>query len=126
MKKLRLVSAILLALPLIIFGGSFFIHPLQLPPANGQPGIALLHMLREGGLTNAIAFSHVVCGVMLLIPWSRFLGALLQLPMTIGIIAFHAYMWPQGIPLPILMMVLNLIVLYEPVRLRALVGDSAS
>ena len=124
LRFIRIVAAILLALPLLFFGGAFFMYPsaMTLPPANGQPGIALLHAIREGGLTNAIAFSHVVCGLLLLIPWTRFLGAILQLPMTIGIVAFHAFMWRLGLPLPILMLVLNLIVLWEPARLRALVG----
>ncbi len=31
MKRFRIVAAVLLALPLLVFGGSFFIHPFPLP-----------------------------------------------------------------------------------------------
>lgn len=89
MNKIRFVAAVLLAIPLLVFGGSYYIHLFPFPPANGQPGIVLLHLMREGGLTYPITFSQVPAGVFLLLPRPRFLAALLQLPMTTGIVAFR-------------------------------------
>jgi hypothetical protein len=78
------------------FGESFFIHPFALPPANGSAGIEMLHLMRNGGLTYAVAGSHFIEGVFLLAPRTRFLAALLQLPMTIGIVSFHAFNMASG------------------------------
>lgn len=126
MNKIRIIAAVLLAIPLLLFGGSFYIHPFPLPPANGSAGIELLHLMRNGGLSYAVTASHVVAGVFLLVPRTRFVAALLQLPMTIGIVAFHAFMWREGLPIALVLLLLNLVVLAEPARLRALVANVAS
>ena len=126
MKIIRIVAATLLALLFLFFGAGFFIHPAPLPSANGQPGIQLLHEMRDGGLTKAFAFSHVVARILLLIPHTRFLGALLQLPMTIGIVAFHYFMWRLGLPFAVVLLVLNLVALYHPPHLRAVRGYQTS
>lgn len=125
MKIVRIVAAALLAIPLLIFGGSYFIHPFPLPPANGITGIQLLQMMRDGGLSWAITGSHLIAAVFLLIPRTRFLAALLQLPMTIGILAFHVTMWPQGAPAAGVLLALNLTALADPPRLRALVAPTS-
>jgi len=126
MNKIRVIAAVLLAIPLLVFGGSFYVHPFPLPPANGSVGIELLHLMRTGGLSYAVTASHVVAGVFLLVPRTRFVAALLQLPMTIGIVAFHAFMWREGLPIALVMLLLNSVVLAEPARLRALVARAPS
>ncbi len=80
--------------------------------------------MRDGGLTYAVAGSHVIAGIFLLVPRTRFLAALLQLPMTIGIVAFHVTMEPKGLMLAIPMLLLNLLALADPPRLRALVASA--
>ena len=76
--------------------------------------------MREGGLMAPIAISHVVAALLLLIPRTRFAGAMLQLPMTIGILAFHATMLPAGLVMAIPLLLLNLLALVDPIRLRVL------
>ena len=88
MNKVRAVSAILLAIPLIIFGGNYFVLLFELPPGGESSGEQLLQAMRDGGLMGPIALSHVVAGVLLLVPRSQFLGGLLQLPMSIGMVSF--------------------------------------
>ena len=127
MNKVRTVAAALLAIPLIAFGGSYFIHPLALPPIAGSPpGVALLQAMRAGGLMYAIAFSHLVAGMFLLVRRTRFLAALLQFPMTIGILAFHLTMWLEATPPAVVLLLLNLLALADPTRLRSLVRSTRS
>jgi putative oxidoreductase len=116
----RLICAYLLAIPLIIFGANYFLHIFPLPPGDGSPGAALLQAMRDGHLMGFVAFSHVVAGVLLAVPQTRFLGAMLQLPMTIGIVSFHLAMQQSGLVMAIPMLILNVVAAFEPDRLRAL------
>jgi hypothetical protein len=122
MNILRTVCAVLLALPLLVFGLNYFLHFFPLPSGGQSPGARLLDAMRAGGLMSAIAVSHVVVAVMLLWPSTRFIGALLQLPMSIGILSFHATMLPEGRAMAAVLLLLNLGVLCDPARLAALVG----
>jgi len=120
MRIARTVAAVLLALPLLLFGGSYFIHPFPLPPANGSLGIEMLQLMRVGHLSIAVTASHVLIGIFLLVPLTRFVAALLQLPITIGILAFHVTMWPEGAAVAGALLILNVLVLADPQQLRAL------
>lgn len=119
--KLRLASAVLLALPLLVFGSNYFLHLFALPPGDGSAGAKLLDAMREGGLMSAVAFSHVAAGALLLVPRTRFLGALLQLPMSLGIVAFHATMQPAGLAVGLVLLLLNAGALADRDRLLQLV-----
>ena len=122
MSKLRIVCAVLLALPLILFGGNHFVQAFELPPGAGGAGEDLLQALRDGGLMTWIAASHVVIGLGLLVPRTRFAAGLLQLPISLGIVAFHATMLPEGNGIAIVMLVLNLALLFEPLKIYRLFG----
>ena len=67
-----------------------------------------------------IALSHVAVGLMLLLPSTRFTGGLLQLPISLGIVAFHAEMHPAGLGPGVVMLVLNLVVLLDGHGCKAL------
>jgi hypothetical protein len=118
MNKLRSGAAFLLAIPLVVFGGGHFLGWIELPP-----GERLLQAMRDGGLMGVIAASHVLVGVMLILPRTRFLGALVQLPMTLGIVAFHATMLPAGLPVALVLLALNLVAL-DPARVRMLLVEA--
>ena len=91
------IAAVLLALPLIAFGGFRFLPGYQLQKSDGSEGRELLTAMNTGGLIYPIAANHLVIGLLLIVPKTRFLAALLQLPLTIGIVCFHATMMPNGI-----------------------------
>jgi len=124
--RIRVVAAVLFALPLIVFGANDFIHVFTLPPGDGSDGAQLLQAMRDGGLMTAIAASHVLVGALLLIPRTRFAAALAQISITLGIVAFHATMLPAGLGFALAMLTLNVLVLTDPCRLRSLVARDAS
>ena len=120
MKIVRGISAILLSIPLLVFGSNYFIDFLPSPAPIDSIGFDLLQMMRDGGLMTYIALSHVVVAVLLLIPRTRFAGALLQLPISLGIVSFHISMEPAGLIFGLVLLVLNLLVLYDPEKIRNL------
>jgi hypothetical protein len=125
MNKLRIAAAVLLALPLLVFGGNHFLELFQMPAFGPSAGTRLLQSMRDGGLMMPIAASHVIIGLMLLLPHTRFLGALLQLPISLGIVAFHVTMLPEGNIMAFVMLGLNLLVLTEAGRFRSLLHRPA-
>ena len=72
-----------------------------------------------------LAVGHLLLGIMLLVPRTRFAAGVMQLPITIGIVAFNVTMFPRGIPLAIGMLVVNLGVVLKPRDLRRLLAPSA-
>ena len=120
MNLVRTIAAVLLALPFLIFGLNYFLHFFAMPAGGDSPGDRLLVAMREGGLMKYIAFSHVVAAILMLYPGTRFLGALLQLPMVIGIMSFHLSMLPSGVGMAAILLVLNVIVLADPTKWRCL------
>jgi hypothetical protein len=120
MKTVRVVSAVLLALPFLVFGGNYFLHFFPMPPGDGSSGDQLLQAMRNGGLMAPVAFSHVVVAGFLLFPRTRFAGGLLQLPMSLGMVAFHATMLPAGLVTAIPLLLFNVGVLADWPRLCAL------
>jgi hypothetical protein len=84
-----------------LFGLSSSPPLVAMPLGEPSPGVDLLQAKREGGLMGAIAASHVIIGIGLLLQRARFPGAPLQFPMSPGAMA-------------------------EPARLRSLPGTAAA
>lgn len=124
MKKLNLIAAILLALPLIIFGSNYFLDFLPFPDtADGNLGFEILKLMRDGGLMVFIALTHIILGILLLIPKTRFFAALMHLPLTIGIVCFHLTLEPMGLVVGLILLLLNLLAAYDKVKLAALFSN---
>lgn len=125
-RQVQTFSAILLALPLI---GSSINHVLQLvePPLHdGSQGAQMWDIIRDGGLMNWLALGHAVLGVMLIVPRTRFAAGIAQLPITVGIVAFNATMFPAGVALALGMLAVNLGVVLRRADLQRLFAPPAS
>ena len=69
-----------------------------------------------------LAAGHLVIGLMLLVPRTRFAAGVLQLPITVGIVAFNVTMFPHGVPLAIGMLAVNLGVVADRSRIERLLA----
>jgi hypothetical protein len=124
MRSLQAVSAVLLSVPLI---GSAANHAFKWvnPPMNdGSRGAEMWELIRDGGLMDWLAVGHLLLGILLLVPRTRFAAGVMQLPITIGIVAFNVTMFPAGVALAIGMLVVNLGVVLKPRDLRRLLAPS--
>jgi hypothetical protein len=125
MRSLQAVSAALLSVPLI---GSAVNHAFEWvspPMSDGSRGAQMWELIRDGGLMDWLAVGHLVLGILLLVPRTRFAAGMMQLPITLGIVAFNVTMFPSGIALSIAMLVVNLGVVLAPRDLRRLLAPSA-
>lgn len=107
MTKAKTGARVVFGLLWIIFGANFFLHFIPQPP---PPEAGLNFMM--GLMANPVFFPfmktiEIVAGVMLLFNIAAPLALLLVAPITVNIVLFHAVLAPQGMPVALLMLVLN-------------------
>ncbi len=106
--KLVVGARILLGLIFFVFGLNFFLHFLPQPPAPPAAAAFAGAMFATGYLFVLVKVVEVASGVLLLS--GRFVPLALALlaPIVVNIIFFHAFLAPAGIPLPLVVLALEL------------------
>ena len=125
MRSLQAVSAVLLSVPLIGSAANHAFKWVNPPMSDGSRGAEMWELIRDGGLMDWLAVGHLLLGILLLVPRTRFAAGVMQLPITIGIVAFNVTMFPAGVALASGMLVVNLGVVLAPRDLRRLLAPSA-
>jgi len=125
MRRLQAFCALLLSVPLIGSAANHVFKWVKPPMSDGSRGAQMWELIRDGGLMDWLAVGHLLLGILLLVPRTRFAAGVMQLPITIGIVAFNATMFPRGVALSIGMLVVNLCVVLQPRDLRRLLAPSA-
>jgi len=125
MRNLQAVSAIVLSMPLIGSAANHALQWIEPPISDGSRGAQMWALIRDGGLMDWLAVGHLLLGILLVVPPTRFAAGMMQLPITLGIVAFNATMFPAGIALAMVMLVVNLGVVLQPRDLRRLLSSAA-
>jgi uncharacterized membrane protein YphA (DoxX/SURF4 family) len=101
-------ARILLGVIFFVFGLNGFLHFIPQPPMSGPPADLAGAMIASGYLFSFIKGTEVVAGVLLLS--GRFVPLALTVlaPVILNILAFHAFLAPSGLPLPIVILALEL------------------
>ena len=124
MKRLQLVCALLLSVPLFGSAANHVLELVEPPLDDGSAGFRMWEIIRGDGLMDWLAAGHLVLAILLLVPRTRFAAGFAQLPITVGIVAFNVTMFPSGVPLALGMLAVNLGVVLRPADLRRLVDDA--
>jgi uncharacterized membrane protein YphA (DoxX/SURF4 family) len=111
MKILVLVARILLGLAFVVFGFNKIVTFLPMPMPTGEAGAMMLMMYTHKWLTF-YGFIETAAGLMLLA--GRFVPLALTLLAGIGvnILLFHITFEPQGLPVPLFLMLFEIILVY--------------
>ncbi|MFM8816266.1 MAG: hypothetical protein ACKOHI_00035 [Phycisphaerales bacterium] len=125
MRHLHAVCAILLSIPLIGSAVNHVFRWVKPPMSDGSRGAQMWDLIRDGGLMAWLAVGHLLLGILLLVPRTRFAAGVMQLPITIGIAAFNVTMFPPGIALAVGMLVVNLGVVLDRRGLSRLLAPAA-
>ena len=109
MKYLPTVARILLGLLFFIFGLNGFLNFIP-PPPTGIPEGAMAFgaaMMKTGYLLQLVKGTEVLAGILLLT--NRFVPLALAVlaPVIINIVAFHAFLAPSGIAVPLVIVLLE-------------------
>ena len=109
MKTAAVVVRILLGLVFTIFGLNGFLQFLHMPPPP-EPAMAFFGALAATGYMIKLVFAtQLIAGVLLLIGLFVPLALALLAPVIVNIFLFHVFLAPEGLPLAIVVVTLELL-----------------
>ena len=113
MKVATVIARLLLGLAFTVFGLNFFLNFIPAPPP--EPGLAgdFVKVFMASGLAHVIGAVQLVSGLLLLI--GRFVPLALTMlaAMIFNILVFHILMAPEGLPMAIVVAVLELFLVWS-------------
>jgi uncharacterized membrane protein YphA (DoxX/SURF4 family) len=113
MKIATIIIRVLLGLMFVVFGSNFFLHFIPMPPP--PPGLAgdYFKVFAASGQMYVIGAMQLLSGLLLLI--GRFVPLALTIlaAMIFNILVFHILMAPQGLPMAIVVAVLELFLVWS-------------
>jgi putative oxidoreductase len=105
--KVILGARILLGLIFFVFGLNGFLHFLPQPPMSGPPAEFAGALLATGYMFPLIKATEVIGGVLLLSRRLVPLALTVLAPVVLNIVAFHLFLAPSGIVLPLVLVALG-------------------
>jgi putative oxidoreductase len=111
MSKLPAIIRILLGLAFVVFGLNFFLHFLP-QPAPPRPVMDFMIPFAGAGYMNVVKVIEIGAGLLLLANVLVPLALVLLAPVLVGILIFHASLEPSGLPLPLVLISLEVALAY--------------
>lgn len=111
-KKVPTVARYLLGTIFFVFGLNGFLHFLPQPPLEGGAGALAGAFAASGYMFPLIKGTEVLVGLALLANRFSPLALIVLAPVTINILAFHAFLAPSGMAIPLIVLVAHLTAAY--------------
>jgi uncharacterized membrane protein YphA (DoxX/SURF4 family) len=102
------IARVLTGLVWVIFGLNGFLHFLPLPPMGPRAGAFMGALAATGYMFPLIKGVEVVAGALLLCNRYVPLALTLLAPGLVNILAFHLFLEPSGLPLPVILLALEI------------------
>ena len=106
--KLPTVARLLLGLAFFVFGLNGFLHFLPQPAMSGPPANFAMAMAATGYLFPLVKGTEVIVSLLLLSNRYVPLALTLLAPVVVNIVAFHAFLAPGGLALPLVLLAAHL------------------
>ena len=105
--KAKLTVRFLLGGLYIVFGLNGFLHFLPTPTPTPEGGALLGAFFKAGYMFPFIKITEILGGALLVAGWTS-LGAVILLPITLNILAYHLFLDQSGMVLTIAILAMNL------------------
>ena len=113
-QKILMVLSILFGLVFINAGLNKFFNYMPVPEDLPQNMINLMTaMMTFGWLMPLVAIAEIIGGILFMINKFRALGAIVIFPVLVGIVLTHTVNTPSGLPLALVLFVIELWVIFE-------------
>jgi hypothetical protein len=100
-------ARVLLGVIFLVFGANGFLHFLPQPPMSGPPADFAGALAATGYMFPLIKGTEVLAGALLLSNRLVPLALTILAPVVVNIVAFHAFLAPAGVALPIVILALG-------------------
>jgi len=111
--KFATVARYLLGVVFFVFGLNGFLHFIPQPPMSGPPAAFAGAMVATGYLFPLVKGTEVLSSILLLSNRYVPLALALLAPVVVNILAFHAFLAPSGLALPIVILALQLVLAWS-------------
>lgn len=112
--KILFVISLLFGLIFINAGLNKFFNYMPVPEDLPENMLKVMEaFMTIGWLMPLVALVEIIGGILFIIPKTRALGAIIIFPVIIGILLTHIVNAPSGLPIAIVLFLINLWVLYE-------------
>ncbi len=112
--KIRLSISLLFGLMFINSGFNKFFNYMPLPDDLPESMLKIMEaFMTIAWLMPLIGAVEIIAGIFFIFPKTRALGALIIFPIMIGILLTHIFNAPTGLPIAIILLMINLWVMYE-------------
>ena len=112
-KKILFGLSALMGLMMINSGLNKFLNFMPMPEMPKEAGALMMAFAESGWLLPLIALAEIVGGVLFIAPKFRALGAIVLLPVTVGILLFDTVSSPQHAGIAIVLILINFWAIYE-------------
>lgn len=113
-KKILFVLSLLFGLIFINAGLNKFFYYMPVPDDLPAEVVRVSTAFMEiGWLMPMIAVAEIVGGLLFMIPKTRALGAIVILPVMMGVLMMHLCTAPSGLPIALVLLAINLWVIVE-------------
>lgn len=107
MNKVKSAARVIFGLLWVLFGVNFFFNFLPQPPPPEGGMNFLMGLMANPYIFPLLKTIEVISGILLVLNIATPLALILVAPITVNIVLFHAVLAPQGLPVALVMLVLN-------------------
>ncbi len=111
MKKIVSIAAVVLGLLMIVFGLNKLVPFLPMPAPTPEEMKIFSAFLTLGWVLPLVAITEIAGGLLLVLPRTRALGAIVLLPLMTGIIVHHLVHAPATLLMPLVLFAINVAVI---------------
>jgi len=111
--KILFIVSLLFGLMMINSGLNKFFNYMPMPEVPEAAGALMYSFMQSGWLFPLIAIAEIAGGILFVTNKFRALGAIILLPVIVGILLFNLVMAPGGAIMAVILMAINIWVIVE-------------
>ncbi|MFT5956111.1 MAG: putative oxidoreductase [Cyclobacteriaceae bacterium] len=94
-------------------GFNKFFNYMPVPDMKAGATLLMMAFSKSGWVLSLVGIVEIVSGILFALPKYRALGAIVLLPVVVGILVFHLVQEPNGNPVGIILSALNGYIIFE-------------
>jgi uncharacterized membrane protein YphA (DoxX/SURF4 family) len=112
--KNKILFVVSLLFGLIIINGGLNKFLKYIPLEMDKTAMDLMNIFKSSGwIFNLIAIVEIIAGILIIIPKTRALAAIMIFPVVIGIVLFHIFQDPANMIMSFVLLAINLWIIFE-------------